>query len=111
MADPAAPVTAELMPVSASAAPAEAKTKQQKQLALNMAFYEGVYKQALSSAEKLLTKEGKVPEPQDLLQIADTLFSQFCSDQMDVQREKAKQAQLDKQLAPLMSFLSSKGIM
>jgi hypothetical protein len=107
MVETAAPMTPAL---AAVAAPAGAKPAQQKQLALNMAFYEGVYGQALSSAERLLAKEGKVPDPRDLIRVADTLFTQFCDDQIEVQREKSRQAHLDKQLSPLMNMLSQKGL-
>lgn len=80
------------------------------QLAFNMSYYESVYKQALDSADKIVAST-KTGEPLDRVEIASTLFQQFCDDQMQVARDKSRIKETMKAIQPFLDVLRQKGLM
>lgn len=73
----------------ASTATPESKPTLHNQVSLNVQQYEKIYKACLESADRITKLD------RERIEIATTLFRQYCRDQVELLRLKGKDAQMD----------------
>jgi hypothetical protein len=78
------------------------------QVALNVAHYEGVFSECMNAARRVADANGLSEDA--MMRIAESLFSQFCGDQLEVGREKMRAKSNGELIQPLMSMLERRGL-
>ena len=86
-----------------SKVPAQVKS----QLALNVGHYAQVYAECRQAVKETLGPEAT---EDSILYATDTMFTQFCSDQTELAKEKKKQSELKAMLQPLLGALERRGL-